>query len=239
MVDTIYAYDTSQVNKVSRTAFTGTSSDCRVYVPKGFRVRDGSNDITLAPGDNFAGRPIEYYCYWVKFNANGGIGSMSNQKIYTDESTSLTACAFTRDGYKFKGWATSATGAKTYDNKQKVNNLTTTIAGTINLYAVWEKLPPSSVEIHAGSRYPWNGLVDIHFTITGTSGMTYDTTFTAKDMVGNTNILMRTVRKSDGTAANVEGEALQPGTYHWVWNAAADLPKDFKCERVTVEVTAE
>ena len=88
-------------------------------------------------------------------------------------------------------------------------------------------------------RYPWNGLVDLHFTITGTSGMTYDTTFTARDMVGNTNIAMRTVRKSDGTAANVDGEALQPGTYHWVWDAAADLPDGFQCERVKVEVTAE
>lgn len=92
--------------------------------------------------------------------------------------------------------------------------------------------------INARQRYPWNGLVDLNFTITGTSGTKYDTSFTAKDMVGNTNIAMRTIRKADGTSA-VATEQLLPGTYNWVWDAAADLPKDFKCDRVTVTGTAE
>ena len=92
--------------------------------------------------------------------------------------------------------------------------------------------------INARQRYPWNGLVDLNFTITGTSGTKYDTSFTAKDMVGNTNIAMRTIRKADGTSAAAT-EQLLPGTYNWVWDAAADLPKDFKCDRVTVTGTAE
>lgn len=53
-----------------------------------------------------------------------------------------------------------------------------------------------TITVLARQRYPWNGLVDINFTITGTSGTKYDTSFTAKDMVGNTNIAMRTIRKS-------------------------------------------
>ena len=77
-----------------------------------------------------------------------------------------------------------------------------------------------------------------NFTITGTSGTKYDTSFTAKDMVGNTNIAMRTIRKADGTAAATK-EQLLPGTYNWIWDAAADLSKDFKCDRVTVTGTAE
>ena len=93
------------------------------------------------------------------------------------------------------------------------------------------------ITVSARQRYPWNGLVDLHFTITGTSGTKYDTSFTAKDMVGNTNIAMRTIRKADGTAAAAK-EQLLPGTYNWVWDAAADLPKDFKCDRVTVTATA-
>lgn len=94
-----------------------------------------------------------------------------------------------------------------------------------------------TITVQARQRYPWNGLVDINFTITGTSGTKYDTSFTAKDMVGNTNIAMRTIRKADGTAAAAK-EQLLPGTYNWVWDAAADLPKDFKCDRVTVTGTA-
>ena len=58
-----------------------------------------------------------------------------------------------------------------------------------------------TISVEARQRYPWNGLVDINFTITGTSGTKYDTSFTAKGMVGNTNIAMRTIRKADGTAA--------------------------------------
>ena len=55
------------------------------------------------------------------------------------------------------------------------------------------------ITVEARQRYPWNGLVDLKFTITGESGTKYDTSFTAKDMVGGTNIAMKTIRKSDGT----------------------------------------
>ena len=95
------------------------------------------------------------------------------------------------------------------------------------------------ISVEARQRYPWNGLVDIKFTITGTSGTKYDASFMAKDLVGGTNITMKTIRKSNGVAANVAKEQLQPGTYNWVWDAAADLPKDFECKRMTVTGTAE
>lgn len=94
------------------------------------------------------------------------------------------------------------------------------------------------IDVAARQRYPWNGLVDLHFTITGDAGTKYDTSFTAKDMVGNTNIAMRTIRKADGTSAAAK-EQLLPGSYNWVWDAAVDLPKDFKCDRVTVTGTAD
>lgn len=93
------------------------------------------------------------------------------------------------------------------------------------------------ITVSARQRYPWSGLVDINFTITGDAGKKYDTSFTAKDMVGNTNIAMKTIRKADGTAAAAT-EQLLPGTYNWVWDAFADLPKDWKCDRVTVTGTA-
>ena len=93
------------------------------------------------------------------------------------------------------------------------------------------------ITVSARQRYPWNGLVDINFTITGDAGTKYDTSFTAKDMVGNTNIAMRTIRKADGTAAAAT-EQLLPASYSWGWDTAADLPKGFKCNRVRVTGTA-
>ena len=95
-----------------------------------------------------------------------------------------------------------------------------------------------TILVEARQRYPWNGLVDLHFTITGTSGTRYDTSFTAKDMVGGTNITMATIRKSNGVVANASKEPLLPGNYNWVWDAAADLPKNWQCDRVTVTGTA-
>ena len=63
-----------------------------------------------------------------------------------------------------------------------------------------------SISITARPRYPWNGKVDLRFTIDGTSGTKYDTSFTAKDVAGGTNLTMKTLYKSNGTAANVAKE---------------------------------
>ena len=74
--------------------------------------------------------------YAVKYNANGGSGTMSNSSHTYDTAKTLTANAFTRTGYTFKGWSTTATGAVVYANSASVKNLAT--SGTFNLYAVWE-----------------------------------------------------------------------------------------------------
>lgn len=95
-----------------------------------------------------------------------------------------------------------------------------------------------SINITATSRYPWNGKVDLRFTITGESGTRYNVSFAAKDLVGNTNLTMKTVRRSDGSAVNATNERLLPGTYNWVWDAHSDLGADFICKRVVVEGTS-
>ena len=71
-----------------------------------------------------------------------------------------------------------------------------------------------SISITATPRYPWNGKVDLKFTIDGTSGTKYDTSFTAKDVAGGTNLTMKTLYKSNGTAANAAKEQLQLGIYN-------------------------
>ena len=78
------------------------------------------------------------YTYYVKYNANGGSGSMSNSTHVYGTAKALTANAFTYTGRSFNGWATSSTGSKVYNNQQSVNNLTTTSGGTVNLYALWK-----------------------------------------------------------------------------------------------------
>ena len=77
--------------------------------------------------------------YAVKFNASGGTGTMLDEVFAIGVAKALTANAFTRDGYAFEGWATSAGGTKVYSDKQSVSDLTTPGA-TVNLYAVWKSL---------------------------------------------------------------------------------------------------
>ncbi|GEM_PF-878836 len=85
--------------------------------------------------------------YSVHFNANGGEGSMTNESFTYGIEKALTANAFTRTGYKFDGWATSAKGTKVYDNSQSVSNLTATNGGTVDLYAHWTEKAAATVSI--------------------------------------------------------------------------------------------
>ena len=98
--------------------------------------------------------PITYY---VKFNGNGSTsGSMSDEALKYDTAKALTANAFKREftvtyNYNgngndntttaakatFSGWAESSGGAKKYDNKESVKNLTSTSGATVDLYAKW------------------------------------------------------------------------------------------------------
>ncbi len=79
--------------------------------------------------------------YSIKFDGNGKTsGTMSNLAMTYDTAANLTANAFKRTGYVFKGWATSASGTVAYTDEQSVKNLTTTDGGTVTLYAVWEQV---------------------------------------------------------------------------------------------------
>lgn len=79
--------------------------------------------------------------YTVSFDAGsaeGISGSMSAQTLTYDTAEKLADCDFTKDGYSFLGWATSADGSKVYSNGQSVLNLCSEQGDNIGLYAVWQ-----------------------------------------------------------------------------------------------------
>ena len=127
-----------------------------------------------------------------------------------------------------------ALGAKDYYGGARVRN----IVIDIGAYE-YQPSSPSVKNVLATSRHPWNGMVDVSCTIVGDAGVMYDASFTAKDLVGNTNLTLKTLYKSDGTAANVAKEHLLPGTYNWVWDATADLGEDTVLDRVTISIKAQ
>ena len=108
----------------------------------------------------------------VKFNANGGTGTMNNESFTMGTAKNLTANAFTftakvkyvyQDGStadrtvnvtrSFAGWAKSSGGAVTYSNKESVTNPAgNTMGATQTLYAKWNN---ASVTLPNPTRTGW------------------------------------------------------------------------------------
>ena len=77
--------------------------------------------------------------YKIKYNANGGTGTMEDSIHTYNEEKNLTSNSFTNDGHKFKNWNTKEDGTgTTYEDEQTILNLTMTNGEEIILYAQWE-----------------------------------------------------------------------------------------------------
>ena len=120
------------------------------YTSKGwFTKKSGGTKITTKTKIT---KNVTYYAQWkankytIKFNRNGGTGKMKTLSATYGKNVKLTANAFKRTGYKFKGWAKKKGGKVAYKNKEKVKNLTATNGKTVKLYAVWKKAKSSSVK---------------------------------------------------------------------------------------------
>lgn len=73
--------------------------------------------------------------YTVRFNANGGTGTMADVTGVPAGAYTLPANGFTAPaGKQFKGWSTGATGAV-------ISGTTYNVTGDVTLYAIWEDKP--------------------------------------------------------------------------------------------------
>lgn len=79
-----------------------------------------------------------------------------------------------------------------------------------------------NVETH--QRYPWNGKVDIDFTIdSAVEGSNFAVRVSAEDTVGKTNITLKTVKYEDKVALS-SLEKLPAGRHRVTWDADQDVP---------------
>ena len=80
--------------------------------------------------------------YIVRFNSNGGTGTMEDQEFIVGTPENLSSNSFTRSGYEFNGWNTKADGSGTsYGNSVEINNensLSNENGAIVNLYAIWK-----------------------------------------------------------------------------------------------------
>lgn len=150
--------------------------------------------------------------YTVRFNANGGKGTMADQSFTYDVAQNLTSNDFTRDGYTFIGWAENESGDVKYTDGQSVKNLTYAKDGTVDLYAKWEEAAPPVVD---------PPVIDPPVVISGTASLTkVDAEDPATVLSGVVFELHRLDGALMGTyTTNAYGQitvyGLVPGTYYW------------------------
>ncbi len=173
--------------------------------------------------------------WYVRFNKNGGTGTMSNESFTYDASAkALTTNTFTKPGYNFSGWATTQeranAGTVDYTDGQTVRNLTSTANGIVDLFAIWTA-KTTSITLHQ------DGAKTSGSTTSRTG--TYDSAMPAITGSGSLPIA------PDGYAFmgyydDVDGEGIQyynaDGTSAHIWDkvdATADLYAYFKKAEIT------
>ena len=74
------------------------------------------------------------YTFVLSFDSNGGTGTMTTQSYTEGKAQAIKANTFTKAGYTFAGWATSANGGVVYADKASI-----ILTENTTLYAIWNK----------------------------------------------------------------------------------------------------
>lgn len=120
---------------LTSNAFTRTG-----YTFTGWNTASNGSGTSYTDGQSYDfSADMTLYAQWtannntLTFDANGGAGAMASQTVATDASITLPGNTFTRAGYTFAGWSTTAGGAVAFANGASYT------MGTSNatLFAVW------------------------------------------------------------------------------------------------------
>ena len=141
--------------------FSGWHTASGTYVTTGSKIASNSDHTLRA--------------YWteakntVSYNANGGSGAPGNQTKKKGETLTLSTVKPTRQGYTFKGWATTADAASPEyqpgDSYSENKDLT--------LYAVWKAIPKPTIKTQpTGATVTAGGSATFKITAGG-SGLRY------------------------------------------------------------------
>ena len=146
-----YGIDNPAVERVSRTGYLSSpyyntlanGTGQKMHMDNSKTAQDMANEVGKLADFKKRNIAVNLYITWipntyqVKYNANGGSGSMSNSSHTYDVAKKLTKNTFTRTGYIFSGWATSASGNKVHNDEASVINLSSKNNDVVNLYAKW------------------------------------------------------------------------------------------------------
>lgn len=146
----VLSFDTDGGSKIpaSQSIFTGKLATDPQYDGKKVGYRFAGWLLEGQPfvfGTHPIDQPLTLKANWqsnrysVKFDSNGGSGTMNDQSFVFDEEKNLSANAFTKKGYCFIGWNTERDGrGEKINDQQLVKNLSVNDGDTVTLYAQWE-----------------------------------------------------------------------------------------------------
>ncbi|MCR4648459.1 MAG: InlB B-repeat-containing protein, partial [Lachnospiraceae bacterium] len=167
--------------------------------------------------------------YTVKFDANGGSGTMTAQSIKYNTSTALKKNTFTRDGYDFAGWNTKADGSGTSyadATKVKLNVLNT---NKVTLYAQWKaKYATVTFNVNGGTALKET---TVKYQITKAYGKLPETSRTGYTFSG------WYTAKSGGTKVTAKSICEGDITFYAHWKAKTDTPYKVEHYRQKVDGT--
>ena len=181
--------------------------------------------LTTQAGTVSVAAPVTTYT--VKFNANGGTGTMADVTGVPTGTYTLPANSFTAPaGKQFKGWSTGATGAV-------IAGTTYNVTGDVTLYAIWEEKEAQDT-----------------LNITSATTVTYGQTLTLTSEGGSGSGEVAYVVTNGTGEATLEGNVLTPskvGTVTVVATKAGDAtyssissaPVVITIEKIKVAIPAE
>ena len=133
----------------------GTGDAKQFTLKSGYLYEDGTTDARYigvynsqdwrcytSINSNIEDQTLKFYKYvpcgptetTITLHPNGGTPNEEQEITTEEESYTLPECPFSRTGYTFDGWATSANGSVIYENEKTIENLNGT---AVNLYAKW------------------------------------------------------------------------------------------------------
>lgn len=147
--------------------------------------------------------------YTVRFNANGGTGTMKDQSFVYGQAQKLSANAFQYVNRNFIGWSTTPNGEVEYTNNQSVSDLASENGAVVTLYAVWELIEGATAQYTiAHYTETLSGGYEKYSETTGYGLIGQERTITAADAVSidgftfdpdAANVLTATVKEDGST----------------------------------------
>ena len=207
---------TCQQDKYVATVDAQCTSCPAGYHHDGAHTVDAGNRSPACSGNEFT----------VKYHGNGATGgSMADTSHIYGSSSTLRQLGYSKTGYTFKGWATSATGGVVYGDQADATRLTTTRHAVVNLYAVWRDETPPTCTVAKSNTGTQSGVT---FRITCSdngSGCPASSSFTRYNVTSSQSYV---IYDNAGNARACDSSQLRVSSYNC--NPYNCNPYDYVCD---------